>query len=126
MSVRHARELSAKFDMSRRAVSYRAQTLRSGIEYFVFLHSFEIRARYLSWQVKIRFLLPQNRGQILNESTFRDLSEEFEFETCMDDMPVSATEHNFMIDWFVEVELDVPWAKNPSIRCPVTVVHHRG
>ena len=60
--------------------------------------------------------------RILGETTFRDLSEEFEFEAHFDDMPISAVGVNFHVDWYVEIELDVPWAKNPTIRCPVTVV----
>jgi hypothetical protein len=29
---------------------------------------------------------------------------------------------NFHIDWFVQVELDVPWAKNPKIRVPIRLL----
>lgn len=28
----------------------------------------------------------------------------------------------FSIDWFVQVELDVPWAKDPRIRAPVRLL----
>lgn len=35
------------------------------------------------------------------------------------DGPVSANGKLFAIEWFVEAELDVPWAKDPRIRAPV-------
>ena len=37
-------------------------------------------------------------------------------------MPVSATGKLFSIDWFVEIELDVPWAKDPTIRAPIVLL----
>ena len=37
-------------------------------------------------------------------------------------MPVSAEGVLFSIDWFVEIELDVPWAKDPSIRAPIRLL----
>lgn len=61
--------------------------------------------------------------KILSGTTFRDISEEFEIEAHFDNMPVSAVGLKFQVNWFLEVELDVPWAKNPTIRCPVTVVY---
>ncbi len=37
-------------------------------------------------------------------------------------MPASSKGTLFSIDWFVEVELDVPWAKDPTIRAPIQVL----
>jgi hypothetical protein len=36
-----------------------------------------------------------------------------------EEMPVTATGKLFSIEWFVQVELDVPWAKDPKIRAPI-------
>jgi hypothetical protein len=35
--------------------------------------------------------------------------------------PLTAKGKLFSIDWFVEVALDVPWAKDPTIRVPITL-----
>lgn len=37
------------------------------------------------------------------------------------EMPVSAKGELFSIDWFVQVEFDVPWAKDPTIRAPIVL-----
>ncbi|MBW3539132.1 MAG: hypothetical protein KY476_02580 [Planctomycetes bacterium] len=36
--------------------------------------------------------------------------------------PPTTRGHRFSIDCFVQIELDVPWAKDPKIRVPVTLV----
>ena len=36
--------------------------------------------------------------------------------------PHTARGQNFSIDWFVQIELDVPWAKDPKIRAPITLL----
>jgi sporulation-control protein spo0M len=36
--------------------------------------------------------------------------------------PVTATGKNFSINWFVQVQLDVPWAKDPKIRTPIVLL----
>lgn len=36
--------------------------------------------------------------------------------------PLTARGELFSIEWFVQVELDVPWAKDPKIRAPVELV----
>jgi hypothetical protein len=36
--------------------------------------------------------------------------------------PPSAKAHNFDVKWYIEVTLDVPWAKDPIIRAPVRMV----
>lgn len=36
--------------------------------------------------------------------------------------PLSAKGELFSIDWFVQVELDVPWAKDPKIRAPIELL----
>jgi hypothetical protein len=36
-----------------------------------------------------------------------------------EEMPVTASGKLFSIEWFVQVELDVPWAKDPKIRAPI-------
>jgi len=36
--------------------------------------------------------------------------------------PPTTTAHNFDVKWFLEVNLDVPWAKDPSIRAPIRMV----
>ena len=59
--------------------------------------------------------------RIFEQTTFGDLSEEFDLVADFGDRPLSAAGKNFQVQWFVEVELDVPWAKNPTIRCPITV-----
>lgn len=33
--------------------------------------------------------------------------------------PLTAKGERFSIDWFVQIELDVPWAKDPKIRTPI-------
>ena len=38
------------------------------------------------------------------------------------DAPLTARGELFSINWFVQVELDVPWAKDPKIRAPVELV----
>ena len=38
------------------------------------------------------------------------------------EMPVTAKGKLFAIDWFVQVELDVPWAKDPKIRVPIVLL----
>ena len=38
------------------------------------------------------------------------------------DMPPTAKGKLFSIDWFVQVELDVPWAKDPTIRAPIVLL----
>ncbi len=38
------------------------------------------------------------------------------------DMPVTAKGQLFSIDWFVQIELDVPWAKDPEVRIPVVLL----
>lgn len=38
------------------------------------------------------------------------------------DMPVTAKGKLFSIDWFVQIELDVPWAKDPTIRAPIKLL----
>lgn len=35
------------------------------------------------------------------------------------DGPFSTTGQDFRVDWFVEVRLDVPWAKDPYVQIPV-------
>ena len=37
------------------------------------------------------------------------------------DMPVTSRGSLFSINWFVEIQLDVPWAKDPTIRAPVVL-----
>lgn len=37
------------------------------------------------------------------------------------EMPLSAKGELFSIDWFVQVEFDVPWAKDPTIRAPIVL-----
>ena len=36
--------------------------------------------------------------------------------------PLTASGKLFSIAWFVQIELDVPWAKDPKIRVPVTLL----
>lgn len=36
--------------------------------------------------------------------------------------PVTARGQRFSIDWFVQVEFEVPWAKNPKVRAPITLL----
>ncbi len=36
--------------------------------------------------------------------------------------PLTAKGKLFSIDWFVQVELDVPWAKDPTIRAPIVLL----
>jgi hypothetical protein len=36
--------------------------------------------------------------------------------------PLSASGKLFSIDWFVQVQLDVPWAKDPRIRAPIELL----
>jgi hypothetical protein len=36
--------------------------------------------------------------------------------------PLTARGKLFSIDWFVQVEFDVPWAKDPQIRAPITLL----
>ena len=36
--------------------------------------------------------------------------------------PPTTSGHVFDVDWYVEVTLDVPWAKDPTIRAPIRVV----
>jgi hypothetical protein len=36
--------------------------------------------------------------------------------------PLSASGRLFSIDWFVQIELDVPWAKDPKIRVPIQLL----
>jgi len=36
--------------------------------------------------------------------------------------PLTATGRQFSIDWFVQVQLDVPWAKDPKIRTPIELL----
>lgn len=38
------------------------------------------------------------------------------------DAPLTASGELFSIQWFVQIELDVPWAKDPAIRAPVTLL----
>jgi hypothetical protein len=38
------------------------------------------------------------------------------------DMPVTAKGKLFSINWFVQIELDVPWAKDPTIRAPIQLL----
>ena len=37
------------------------------------------------------------------------------------EMPVTAKGDRFSIEWFVQIELDVPWAKDPRIRAPIVL-----
>jgi hypothetical protein len=37
-------------------------------------------------------------------------------------MPVSAQGELYSIDWFVQIEFDVPWAKDPTICAPIALV----
>jgi hypothetical protein len=48
-------------------------------------------------------------------------TKEFEFiaETAA---PLSARGQLFSIEWFVQIELDVPWAKDPKIRAPIELL----
>lgn len=46
---------------------------------------------------------------------------EFEF-TAATSGPLSANGELFSIEWFVQVELDVPWAKDPRVRAPLTLL----
>ncbi len=36
--------------------------------------------------------------------------------------PLTVTGKQFSIDWFVQVQLDVPWAKDPKIRAPIVLL----
>ncbi len=36
--------------------------------------------------------------------------------------PLSASGKRFSIKWFVEIQLDVPWAKDPKIRAPIVLL----
>jgi hypothetical protein len=36
--------------------------------------------------------------------------------------PLSARGKLFSIEWFVQIQLDVPWAKDPKIRVPITLL----
>ena len=36
--------------------------------------------------------------------------------------PLTATGKQFSFDWFVQVQLDVPWAKDPKIRAPIVLL----
>ena len=36
--------------------------------------------------------------------------------------PLTVKGKLFSIDWFVQVELDVPWAKDPKIRAPIVLL----
>jgi hypothetical protein len=36
--------------------------------------------------------------------------------------PLSARGKLFSIEWFIQVELDVPWAKDPKIRSPIELL----
>ncbi len=44
--------------------------------------------------------------------------EEFQF-VADTTAPLSASGELFSIEWFVQIELDVPWAKDPKIRAPI-------
>lgn len=37
--------------------------------------------------------------------------------------PLTARGQKYSIDWFVQVQLDVPWAKDPTIRVPIELLH---
>ncbi|MDP6720241.1 MAG: hypothetical protein QGF59_16390, partial [Pirellulaceae bacterium] len=36
--------------------------------------------------------------------------------------PLTATGRQFSVDWFVQVQLDVPWARDPKIRTPIELI----
>ena len=38
------------------------------------------------------------------------------------EMPATAKGQLFSIDWFVQIELDVPWAKDPHVRIPIVLL----
>jgi len=48
-------------------------------------------------------------------------SQEFSLPTEIT-APLTATGKQFSIDWFVQVQLDVPWAKDPKIRTPIVLL----
>lgn len=57
----------------------------------------------------------------VNQSILTELSREFAF-TATTDGPYTTTGQNFSVEWFVEVRLDVPWAKDPFVRIPIRYV----
>lgn len=52
-------------------------------------------------------------GEIIDE-----ISHEFTLE-ALTDGPISSKGTKFSIDWYVQVDFDVPWAKDPFIRAPI-------
>ena len=56
-------------------------------------------------------------GVITEESVY-----EFEIKLPEIDAPISQSGTNFEIQWFLEVRLYLPWAKDPTIRVPVRIV----
>ena len=54
--------------------------------------------------------------RVIAPSLSTDFSLPAEFEG-----PSTAKGKLFSIDWFVEITLDVPWAKDPKIRAPITL-----
>lgn len=57
----------------------------------------------------------------VNKSILTELNREFEF-TATTDGPYTTTGQKFTVDWFIEVRLDVPWAKDPFVRIPIRYV----
>ena len=54
----------------------------------------------------------------VNQSILTELNREFSFRVSTDG-PYTTTGHNFKVDWYIEVRLDVPWAKDPYLRIPI-------
>lgn len=62
-------------------------------------------------------------GQIDSPSVISSESvHEFEIIVPKLDGPHTQSGENFSIDWTVEVRLHIPWAKDPTIRVPVTIL----
>ena len=59
--------------------------------------------------------------QIPIQEHLMDFSEQFDFIVDVGDAPPSSKGTNFTVSWFVEAELDVPWAKNARMRAPIFI-----
>ena len=57
----------------------------------------------------------------VNKSILTELNREFSF-TATSEGPYTSTGQKFSVDWFIEVRLDVPWAKDPFVRIPIRYV----
>ena len=57
----------------------------------------------------------------VNKSILTELNREFSF-TVTSKGPYTSTGQKFSVDWFIEVRLDVPWAKDPYVKIPIRYV----